>query len=73
MERIGVQFGTTVEELNRVLVAMATNMGWDPSRVHYVIDIEKSTVKETVYAVADRAEGLPLHPNGPSAVQRLQS
>ena len=72
MERIGVQFGTTVEELNRVLVVLATKMGWDPSRVHYVIDIESSTVKETVYAVSDGAEGLPLHLNGPSAVQRLQ-
>ena len=73
MERIGVQFGTTVEELNRVMVAMATKMGWDPRRVHYVINIDNSTVKETVYAVSDRAEGLPLHPNGPSAVQRLQA
>ena len=73
MEQIGVQFGTTVEELNRVLVAMATKMGWDPRCVHYVINIDKSTVKETVYAVSDRAEGLPLHLNGPSAVQRLQA
>ena len=72
MESIGVQFGTTVEELNRVLLALATKMGWDPSRIHYVIDIDKSTVKETVYAVSDRAEGLPLHPNGPSAVKKIQ-
>ena len=72
MERIGVKFGTTVEELSRVLLALAQKMNWDPSRIHYVIDIEKSTVKETVYAVSDRAEGLPLHPNGPSAVQRLR-
>lgn len=72
MERIGVQFGTTVEELTRVLTALAQKMNWDPRRVHYVIDIDKSTVKETVYAVSDRAEGLPLHPSGPSAVQKLQ-
>ena len=71
MERIGVEFGTTVEELNRVLIALATKMGWDPRRVHYVIDIDVSTVKETVYAVSDRAEGLPLHPSGPSAVEKL--
>lgn len=73
MERIGVKFGTTVEELNRVLLALAQKNGWDPSRVHYVIDIDKSTAKDTVYAVSDRAEGLPLHPSGPSAVQRLGS
>ena len=72
MERIAVQFGTTVEELTRVLTAMAQKMGWDPRQVHYVIDIDKTTVKETIYAVSDRAEGLPLHPSGPSAVQRLQ-
>ncbi len=72
MEWVGVQFGTTVEELTRVLTEMAQKMGWDPRRVHYVIDIDKTTVKETVYAVSDRAEGLPLHPSGPSAVQRLQ-
>jgi hypothetical protein len=71
MERIGVQFGTIVEELNRGLFALATKMGWDPRRIHYVIDLDKTTVKETVYAVSDRAEGLPLHPSGPSAVQRL--
>ena len=71
MERIAVKFGTTVEELNRVLLALATKMGWDPRRIHYVIDIDRSTVKETAYAVSDRAEALPLHPNGPSAVQRL--
>ncbi|MBS14639.1 MAG: hypothetical protein CME19_24010 [Gemmatimonadetes bacterium] len=72
MEHIGVQFGTTVEELTRLLTALAQNMGWDPRRVHYVIDIDKSTVKETVYAVSDRAERLPLHPNGASAVLKLQ-
>ncbi len=72
MEWVGVQFGTTVEELTRVLTEMAQKMGWDPRRVHYVIDIDKTTVKETIYAVSDRAEGLPLHPSGPSAVQRLQ-
>ena len=71
MERIGVKFGTTVEELNRVLVALATNRGWDPRCVHYVIDIEESTVEETVYAVSDQTESLPLHPSGPSAVEKL--
>ena len=71
MERIGVKFGTTVEELNRVLITLTTKMGWDLHRVHYVIDIDKSTVKETVYAVSDRVEGLPLHPSGPSAVEKL--
>ncbi len=71
MERIAVKFGTTAEELHRVLIALAQRQGWDASRVHYVIDLESSNVKETVYAVSDRAEGLPLHPNGPGAVARL--
>ena len=33
MEWVGVQFGTTVEELTRVLTEMAQKMGWDPRRV----------------------------------------
>lgn len=71
MERIAVKFGTTAEELHRVLAVLAQKQGWELARVHYVIDLDKSNVKETVYAVSDRAEGLPLHPNGPGAVARL--
>ena len=71
MERIAVKFGTTAEELHRVLAALAQKQGWELARVHYVIDLDKSNVKETVYAVSDRAEGLPLHPNGLGAVARL--
>lgn len=71
MERVAVKFGTTAEELHRVLLALSKKNGWDPKRVHYVVDIDKSNVKDTVYAVADQAEGLPLHPSGPDAVQRL--
>jgi hypothetical protein len=71
MERIAVKFGTTAEELHRVLAALAQKQGWELSHIHYVIDLESSNVKETVYAVSNRAEGLPLHPNGPGAVARL--
>ena len=71
MERVDVKFGTTVEELDKVLNALATRLGWNLSHVYYVIDIDASTVNETVYAVSDREEGLPLHPSGPSAVKKL--
>ena len=70
-EQIRVPFGTTMEKIREVIIQIAQRSGWDLSRVHYVIDLNASTAKETAYAVSNTTADLPLHPNGPDAVQRL--
>ena len=71
VQRIAVAFGTTEEELRKLILKACENNGWDQARVRYVVDINACTVKETVYAVADSALELPMHPSGSEAVQRL--
>jgi len=70
-ERIAVKFGTTEEELRRLIVRVVQAKKWDASRVYYVMDIDACTVKDTAYAVSDKTSELPAHPNGASAVQKL--
>ena len=70
-EQLRFPFGTTAEEIHKSIVEVATKNGWDRSRVCYVINLQACTVKETVYAVSNGTADLPLHPNGPSAVQKL--
>ncbi len=71
VQHIGVTFGTTDEELRQQILKLCELNRWDKNRVHFVIDINKCTVKETAYAISDDAGGLPLHPDGPDAVQKL--
>ncbi|MDA0747325.1 MAG: hypothetical protein O2954_12455 [bacterium] len=70
-EQLRVKFGTTQEALRESIMKLADTQRWDKSRIYYVIDIHACTVKETVYAVSNRTADLPLHPNGPTAVQRI--
>ena len=71
VQNIGVKFGTTDEELRAQILKLCEAYRWDKNRVHFVIDINKCTVRETVYAVSDDSGGLPLHTDGPDAVQKL--
>jgi len=70
-EKIAVKFGTTEEELRKLILKLAEVKRWDSIRVRYVLDIDACTVTDTVYAVSDRTTDLPLHPSGPDAVQKL--
>ena len=70
-EQLRFPFGTTTEQIHKAIVEVANKNVWDRSRVCYVIDLKACTVKNTVYAVSNGTADLPLHPNGPSAVQRL--
>ena len=70
-EHIKVKFGTTEEEIKRVILKLCEMHRWDQTRVRYVLDIDNCTVMDTAYAVSDRTSDLPLHPNGPDAVQKL--
>jgi hypothetical protein len=70
-EQLRFPFGTTTEQIHRLLVEVADKKGWDRSRVCYVIDLKSCTVRDTVYAVSNGTADLPLHPDGPTAVQRL--
>jgi len=72
-QRIKVKFGTTEEQIKRILVQLCEKNQWDQKRVLYVIDIDSCTVTDTVYAVADASDQLPLHPDGPNAVHKLIS
>ena len=71
VQHIKAKFGTTDEELRAQINKLCELNQWDKTRVHFVIDLDKCTVQDTVYAVSDEARGLPLHRNGPSAVQKL--
>ena len=71
MVHVRVGFGTTEEELRRKIAEVSQQSGWDLNRVHFVIDINACTVKETAYAVSDRTSDLPLHASGQDAVQKL--
>ncbi|MCZ6632409.1 MAG: hypothetical protein O7G87_03325 [bacterium] len=68
---IKVKFGTTEEEIQRLILKLTEVNHWDPSRVRYVVDLNACTVADTVYAVSNTTADLPLHPNGPEAVQKL--
>ena len=69
--QVRVPFGTTAEHLREAILAVCKQNQWEPSTVYFVIDLGSCTVKETVYAVSDRTGDLPLHPDGPNAVQRM--
>ncbi len=71
VQHIKVKFGTTEEALRAQIVKLCELNNWNKTRVHFVIDINRCTVQETVYAVSGESTGLPLHPNGPDAVQKL--
>ena len=71
LQRIKVKFGTTEEALKADLMKISEVHGWDPGRVYYVLDINSSTVTDTVYAVSDRDTELPSHPSGPAAIMKL--
>lgn len=70
-EKIAVKFGTTEQELRKLILKLAEAKRWDRSRVRYVVDMDACTVTDTAYAVSDRTSDLPLHPSGPDAVQKL--
>ena len=70
--QVRVPFGTTYEALQDQILGVCRERNWDPARIYYVINIAACTVKETVYAVSDLPADLPLHPDGPKAVQRLK-
>ena len=70
-QQVRVPFGTTAENLMSAIVEVSQKNRWEPSKTFFVIDLNACTVKETVYAVSDRTSDLPLHPDGPKAVQRL--
>ena len=71
VQRIKVKFGTTEEALRKELKKLAEANGWDPSRVHYVLDVNACTVSDTVYAVSSSSHELPSHPSGPAAIMKL--
>jgi hypothetical protein len=70
-QQVRVPFGTTAETLKSAILETCRQNNWEPSRIYFVIDLNACTVKETVYAVSNRTSDLPLHPDGPNAVQRL--
>ena len=70
-QHIKVKFGTTAEALRQLILKLTEVNSWDPARVRYVIDLNACTVTDTVYAVSNTTADLPLHPNGPDAVQTL--
>lgn len=71
LQRIKVKFGTTEEALKGELMKLSEASGWDPNRVYFVLDINSSTVTDTVYAVSNSSHELPSHPSGPTAIMKL--
>lgn len=71
VQRIKVKFGTTEEDVKRELMKVAQANGWDPNRVHFVLDINASTVTDTVYAASNSPTELPSHPSGTAAIMKL--
>ena len=71
LQRFKVKFGSTEEVVKKELMKIAEVNGWDPAHVHYVLDINSSTVTDTVYATANVNTELPSHPSGPDAIMKL--
>ena len=70
-QQVRVPFGTTAENLREAILTVCQQSQWEPTKVYFVIDLGSCTEKETVYAISDRSAVLPLHPDGPKAVQRM--